>query len=489
LSTITDIAGVATPVSAQAAKVLRVGILTPINVLDPRDAVETVSALVLRQIFETPYGAPANEGGATPRLFEPLQSEDSSGTKFSAALVPGTRFSDGTVLTPEIAARSLRGSSILAKKLTIDVRGDRLWFTLAAPNPRFDLTLTHPGVSIVLDKGLQFHGTGPFMFDHRPNLRLLQSGGGFQLRRNPHYRGTTTVEGVHFVILPSENDGTPRRIIDAMRAGTIDLTTVLSVADVNTNQLTGFAPVMRPANSTAILFMNTEKRALATSEARRGIAEALDLHAIAASCYERNPAAFIATEVLPPSMGRRTSVPHGSRVEAMRLVDRSGLKGSHLSLVVPWAPRPHLPKPLLAAQLIQRQLAAVGVQVSLTVTRDSEEFFAAMFNGHYDLLLSGWIADTPDPADFYESLLWSKCLGGSNHANNSRWNHEPTDAALARFRANPSEETRRDIQDILRTEMPFVPLVYGHSTVVHSRRLRNVAVSPMGVIAFSDIRL
>jgi ABC-type transport system substrate-binding protein len=99
--------------------------------------------------------------------------------------------------------------------------------------------------------------------------------------------------------------------------------------------------------------------------------------------------------------------------------------------------------------------------------------------GRFDLALAGGIADTPDPADFYEALLWSKRLSGENHANNSRWNHAPTDAALLRFRSDPSEDNRGAIQAIMTSEVPFVPLVYGHTTVVHSRRLRRVPISPV----------
>jgi peptide/nickel transport system substrate-binding protein len=479
----------AIPVSVPT-KSVRVGILSSINKLDPRDAVESVSSLVLSQIFETPYGYVAGQSGAVPLLFEPLKAEDGSGSLFSASVRKGISFSDGTPLDAELAARSLRGASVLAQQARIDVRGDRVWFKLATPNPRFELTLTHSGCSIVLDKAAQFHGTGPYMFDRRPNLRTLQTAPRIRLVRNPHSRVAASVGEVEFIVLPAEADGAPRRMVEALRDGAIDLTTSLTIGDISAHQLVGVAPVTQPGNSTAVLYFNTERRLLAKSEARRGIAYALDLHEIASRCNERNPAAFVASNILPPSMGRMPVAQTESRSDALRMIESSGLRGTRQTLLVPWAPRPYLLKPLPVAQAIQAQLEKAGITVLLTETRSGDEFFDALNSGRFDLALSGWIADTPDPADFYEAMLWSKYLaGGDNHANNSRWNHPPTDAALNQFRGEPTERNRAEIQRILTTEMPFFPLVYGHATVVHSRKLRNVSISPVGFLPLASLTM
>jgi ABC-type transport system substrate-binding protein len=479
----------ATTAAAPAGTTVRVGLLTSINKLDPRDAVEAASGLVLSQLFETPYLAGPGQSEAQPLLFHALRREDANTTAFSAAVQEGIRFSDGTPLTPELAARSLRGASVLAHKVTIDVRGDRLWFTLPAPNPRFDLTLTHNGCSILHDTAFQLHGTGPFMFERRPNLRLLQTSPTIRLVRNPHSRVTGGPDAIEFVVLPADENGSPSRVIEALRTGTIDVTTAVTSSEIAANQLLGMTPVTQTGISTALLYFNTERRLLASSDARRAIASAIDLLEIASRCYDRNPAAFVAADALPPSMGRPSAMRMGNGADAQRLVDSSGLRGARLTLIVPWAPRPYLTKPMAVAQAIQTQLAAVGIAVSLHQSHSSDEFFETLNAGRFDLALAGWIADTPDPADFYEALLWSKCLGGENHANNSRWNHAPTDAALLHFRTDPSESNRSAIQAIMTSEVPFVPLVYGHTTVVHSRRLRRVPISPVGLLRLAEIKM
>ena len=59
--------------------------------------------------------------------------------------------------------------------------------------------------------------------------------------------------------------------------------------------------------------------------------------------------------------------------------------------------------------------------------------------------------------------------------------------ALARFRAQPTEEHKRQINQIIRDEAPLVPLIYGQSLVVHSRKIRNVSMNATGGLTLSAV--
>lgn len=473
------------PVATATAKAVRIGVLSAIGKLDPREAVDNISGMILGQIYEPPYAIAAGETAVRPAVFELLRPEGK--LQYSAAIREGVKFSDGTPLTADLAVRSLRGAKVLTSKATIEARDGRVWFTLKTPNPRFDLTLTQGNCAITLDRGTQLLGTGAFMFDSRPNIRLLQTATTIRLVRNPHHAGQNSIDELLFRVCPADEDGTPRALVDALRHGEVDLTNALTMAELSSQQLLGVAPSMQPGNSTGILFFNCERRVLARADVRRGLELAIDLHECAAKSFDKNPAAFIAANILPPMMGRSTGLPSMDREEARRLLDASGARPARLSLLVPWAPRPYMPKPLPLAQAIQRQLAEVGVMVDLRETKTSEEFFGELVRGNYDMALAGWIADTPDPADYFEALLWSKMCEGENHSNHSRWKHAPMDAALERFRNNPSEDNKREIHRMVREEAPLVPLIYGQSVVVHSRKVRNVAVSATGVLSLAGV--
>jgi ABC-type transport system substrate-binding protein len=466
-------------------KIVRTGILSSISKLDPREAADSISGMVLGQIFEPPYALAPGETTVRPLVLEPLRADGA--LHYSAAVRPGIRFSDGTPVTADLVARSLRETPVLASKATVGVQGDRVTFALTAPNPRFDLTLTQDACAIVLDRNGQLLGTGPFLFEQKPNLRLLQSAKTIALARNPHYHGTTSLDELHFVVCPAEADGSPRQLLDALRQGQVDVTTAVTMAELTSSQIPGVTASLQPGNSTGILFFNTERRALSDVRVRRAIALALDVNEIAAASFDKNPMAFVASSLLPPMMGRNVGVPALDREEAKRLL--TGVKPGRLTLLVPWAPRPYLPKPLPVAHAIQRQLADLGIAIDIVNPHTSDEFFNDLVRGSYDLALSGWIADTPDPADFFEALLWSKMCEGDNHSNDSRWKHPLTDAALAKFRDMPTEENKREIQRIVREEAPLVPLIYGQSVVVHTRKMRNVNATATGVLSLAAITM
>lgn len=453
---------------------MRVGVLTPISELDPRKAVDYVSGMILDQIFETPSA-----------LFEPLRAEDRKHLEYSAQIRPGVVFSDGTPLTAELAVRSLREASVLAGKATVQLKEGRVWFALSAPNPRFDLALTHSSCAIVLPQRGQLLGTGPYMFAAPPSLAALQRARTLTLARNPHHFGTASANEIEFHVLLPDKDGTPRALVEALANGNIDVTTALSAGDLTTWKLSGVVPVTRPSNSTAFLHMNTAQRPLDTKEARSAIAMLIDPLEIASKTYDRNPAAFVATSALPPAMSRGSATVRVPSFDGASLVRSGGLQGARLSLLVPWAPRPYLLKPAAAAEVIQRKLNEAGLNVSMAHTDSADEYFRRLTNGGFDLALGGWIADTVDPADYFDALLASHAIGNSNFANHSRWNDRATDTLLASFRMNPSDANRRELERIIADEAPFVPLVYGQLCVIHNRRFRNATLSPTGTISLA----
>jgi ABC-type transport system substrate-binding protein len=156
---------------------------------------------------------------------------------------------------------------------------------------------------------------------------------------------------------------------------------------------------------------------------------------------------------------------------------------------MPWTPRPYMPKPLASAQEIVRQLAPYGVEVQLKQPRNSEETFRILASGDYDIGLGGWVADNPDPTEFYESLLSSAQVSrnGQYLTNLSRWSDPPTDAALAAFRVNPSPANRKMITDLIESQAMMVPLIYGASTAIRARKVRDFHITPSGHVSFADI--
>src|SRR5258706_16451496 len=90
----------AVPSAASRTKSLRIGVLSAIGTMDPRDSGDTITGLILGQVFETAYAMTAS-GSLEPALFSESLRKDRDGAQpvYSAPVTPGIVFSDGTELT------------------------------------------------------------------------------------------------------------------------------------------------------------------------------------------------------------------------------------------------------------------------------------------------------------------------------------------------------------------------------------------------------
>ena len=473
-----------------ATQTLRVGLLAPVHKLDPHGGRDFVSATVLEQIFETPFAPPETiDQAARPVLFaEALRREPGAadGRTLSAPVREGVRFSDGTALTAELLAEILSGAKRLAEQAEIEARDDRVVFRLARPAARFDLTLTHQYCQVGLRRGGETLGTGAY------RLAADSSPERIRLERNPHYRSPTAIGEVLFVAYPPDDDGRPTALLEAIDSGEVQFTNVLSREDLA--QLRGVRKWLEPGSGTAILYFNTERPGLSDARVRRALALALDRSEVARISYH-NPMAFTATGLLPPMMGTwRDGVAQDPKRALALLAEAGDARPSRLSLLLIFGPRPYLPHPQAVADHIARRLATLDVEVSVHQAESMNRYFEEAARGHYDLALSGWVADTTDPADFLEAILSPESIPSPSRrivfdGNLSRWSNADAAEALGRFRELPSEANKERILELMREEMPLLPLMYGPTIYAYSPRLQKFQPSPLGIPRFAEMTL
>jgi ABC-type transport system substrate-binding protein len=374
----------------------------------------------------------------------------------------------------------------LRGRATVSVRNGRVEFAMTGPSPRFENVLTQWNCGIVLEKGGALYGTGAYQFPGVASMHALRDAREVRLVRNPRYHGVANADELIFAIYPPDADSTPMGLIDAAKQGQIDLTLHLAAHDMIRHAITGFQPMMQPGNSTGFLFLNCEKPMFRDASLRRALRDAIDPVPIAEINYEKNHFAFLAGDIIPLLMAKATG--------AASFRDREGLrnhpgKPSRIQMLMPWAPRPYLPKPMASAQEIARQLAASGINVQPMQRHSSAETFRTLASGDFDMGLGGWVADNPDPAEFYESLLSSAQVSrdGQYLTNLSRWRDPATDAALAAFREDPTPAKRKVITDLIESQAMMVPLIYGASTAIRARRVKDFHITPSGHVSFADV--
>jgi ABC-type transport system substrate-binding protein len=475
------------PATTDKTRTLRIGVVAGVGTLDPRELGDTITGLVLGQIFEMAYRVTPS-GAIEPHLFaEPLQEERSGAQPvYSAAVREGIVFSDGTPLTAEIAAASLAKAGALRGRATVSARAGRVQFAMTGPSPRFENVLTQWNCGIVLEKSSGMFGTGPYRFAGTTSMHMLRDAAEVRLVRNPRYAGTAHADELVFAIYPPDADAIPTRLIEAVKHGQVDVTLHLAAQDVIRHGISGFQPMMQPGNSTGFLFLNCEKPMFRDASLRRAVRDAINPEPVAQINYEKNHFAFLARDIIPLLMSKAVGTTAPRDRELLRT---HPAKPSRIQLLMPWAPRPYLPKPLASAQEIARQLSAYGIDVQLKQPRSSAEVFRILANGEYDIGLGGWVADNPDPTEFYESLLSSAQVSrnGQYLTNLARWSDPATDAALAEYRANPSPANRKVISDLIESQAMMVPLIYGASTAIRARKVKDFHITPSAHVSFGEV--
>ena len=472
-----------------AEDTLRIGLISPAVHLDPARAHFFVDQLVGNQIYDAPLAQPVKSGEPTSPLVLAEELRDDSGGEgmaFSAPVREDLLFSDGTPLTPSHVLESLKRAGPLLQQADVGLDGDRLVFQLKRPNARFDLVLAQAYLGVTLSKGGQLFGTGPYTLDPKstPQEHLLV--------RNPHCSRQAKIDRVHFKSYETDSNGKPTALLKALEAGEVDFTNVLPQEDVR--DLMRVRKFIERGNSMAILFLNTERPALQDVGVRQAIGMSIDRLAAAEISYN-TPMAYAAKNILPLSMSSwRDGIPFDLDKAKDLLQNVSSAKPNRLVMRVVFGTRPYLPQPMLTAEYIASQLKKLDIEVVIKQTRDGDDFVSQAKRGDYDMLLGGWVAESDDPAEFFESLVSERTIPTpsvefSNHCNMSRWRFQPVEEALEILRREPSDENQKKVLSIVADEIPMVPIMTGSMVSVHSYRVGGFEPTPWGIPDFSKLEL
>lgn len=473
-------------------RTLRVGVLSRLSSTRPWEIHDHVTAFLLMQAYETPYFAPPDGGPPRPLLFsEPLR-EEGDPLVVSAPVRPGAVFSDGTPCTAAAVAASLARVRDLSARAEIRAREGRVEFRLKVPEPQFATQLTQPFCAAALESRGQILGTGPFLapepLDGDDPIRAEK----LLLRPNPRAAKAPALGGVLVEVYPDAD-----ALLAAVHAGEVHLTYALTFAHLARLRGAPVFPKTLEGSSTAILFLNSERPALADARVRKALSSAISRTEIARVSFGPLGLGFAATGLLPPFL--RKGVPigtvDGSPVQARQLLSDAGLEApAKLTLVLTWGPKPYLPDPMAAAKTVVESFRTIGTEVSIVQPRDRGEYVGHLERSDYDLLLAGWIADTTLAADFLDSLLHSEMVTSKSAPrasayNLSRWRDPGTDRALEKFRRS---EDVKDLLPIAKTVVEqglLVPLLHGKLIAVSHRDVRRFLPSPLGRSPLGDVEI
>lgn len=455
------------------AKILRIGIINPV----PLENIEPVrvpcrdSAFVARQVFDAPFSPVLGSGEIEPNLVE-LESSD--GAELRMRLAPGLHFSDGTPLElPHLAETLERFVATLNEPIELSVEGETLRVVSKGSDQQLELLFGSSECGVFRRLGDRVIGSGPFQLHEQSTPDSIR------LVRNPHDPRPCGLDEVRVRSFPLDEQGRATALVEAVREGEIDLT--FDVPRQEVADLQGVRKWIAPALSTAILFQNVRRPGLACARTRQAIARAIDRYEVTKVSFD-NPLAFMASSILPRPMAMADDGLEHDLARAKELLPKSAA-GSTLRLMPIWCPRPYLLDPSRAAERIVKDLAKIGLAVEVHPASDSEDFYRRIVAGTEDLILSGWIADNPDPAIFLEALLSSDSVTAmdrlASNANHGAYRSDAMDRALADYRQTRGADELRAIMAQMASDAPMVPLSYGAQTTVASFAVQGLAQCPI----------
>jgi peptide/nickel transport system substrate-binding protein len=317
-------------------------------------------------------------------------------------------------------------------------------------------------------------GSGPFRFVSAEQDKEVI------LQRNDDYWGTKAhIPRLRFAVVP---DSTTRAL--ELRKGSADIVSnALNFDTVVVLQKEENLEVLRaPGSELGYVSFNLRDPILKHVEVRQAIAYAINRQPMID--YLMLGFARPALSVLPPqSWAYNPNVRHYDYdpERARKLLDAAGFPAvNRVRFHLTMETSTEASTRLLAA-VLQQQLKAVGIVLDIR-TFESATFFADVTRGAFEMYSLRWIGGNEDP-DIFEYVFHSAKFP-PNGANRGYYSNPRIDALIDQARTESDQGVRKqlyaEVQAVLAEDLPYIDLWYIDNVVVHSRRVRNIAVNPSG---------
>jgi len=332
-------------------------------------------------------------------------------------------------------------------------------------------------------------GTGPFQLDEwAPGEKIV-------VKAFTDYWGELPASPqIEFKVIP---DGTARFL--ALSGGEIDGMNQVNPEDIATAQADteNLQVVFEPANNVGYLGFNQARPPWNNLNCRLAVAHAIDKQAIVDTLYAGD--AETASQMMPPSLWgwnqAITDWPYDPVVAADYLEKCKAEETVPDTVVfyVPPVQRFYFPKPKELGELVQAQLAAIGITTEIQSPEWGTVYLPDVRSGQVPIWLLGWGGDNGDP----DNYLCKFFCGGSADFN-SDGNFEGPDGAaplppdealntLLRDAAATTDQAGRQAKyeqanQMIHDLVPAVPLLHRSPPILFRSNVTGYTSSPLQTI-------
>jgi peptide/nickel transport system substrate-binding protein len=357
-----------------------------------------------------------------------------------------------------------------------------LTFETHGPNACFLYNLTSPETGILgplSGKGKIF-GTGPFVLEKViPNDKMIVTG------FKNYWGGKPVLDKVCLTTIKS-----PTTRMLAFESGQIDLAVNFPENDAaRISSRKGVNIVHRPTARLCFFFVRVKDGPLADARVRKAVNYAINRREIVKAVLADVGGvvgASVFPEVLPWCNRALDPYPYDPE-KALQLLEEVGardsdhdgileLDGNPLCLNMwTYEARASL-KPTL--ELVQAQLAKVGIGARLNVTKKSSPINRAMKKGEVDLNLQMWNSAPQGDPDYFISDIFTTCA----RSNFMGFHNPELDQLAAKARTTFDREERGKIydriQEIIFDQSPVIVLFHKSMVSALSDHVKNYAIHP-----------
>jgi len=246
---------------------------------------------------------------------------------------------------------------------------------------------------------------------------------------------------------------------------------------------------LRPGMNIAYLAFNTNKAPLNNPAVRHALALAINNQRLMQSIYYGT--AETAASILPRASwayDNDAKITSYDPAKSKAQLEALGVHDLTLQLWVPTSSQAWNPSPLKTAELIQADLAQVGVTVVI-VPVEGRFQEARLMDMNHDLTLAGWATDSNDPDSFFRPLL--SCAAIRSQSNVAQWCNREFDEVLQKALSSQQLAARIEAYDeaqrILAEALPVLPLASSLRLQASRYEIRGLVLSPFGNASFAGV--
>ncbi|HDS1734610.1 ABC transporter substrate-binding protein [Pseudomonas sp. BP8] len=327
-------------------------------------------------------------------------------------------------------------------------------------------------------------GTGPFIFQRYNKDAQVR------FKANPDYfRGVPPAETLVFAIASDNNVR-----LQKLRANECQIALHPKPDDVpSIRQDPTLKVVGMEALVTGYIAMNTERRYLSDVRVRKAINMAFDRQTHVDQLFGKGNA-LVGVNPYPPSLiGYNTDNRNPPRDldKARALLKEAGVpEGAVLTLFTRNGGGPTNPNPRLSAEMLQADLAKIGIKLDIRVMEWAEMLRRAK-NGEADLVSTGWGSDNGDPDNFLGPLL--SCEAARNGENYARWCNPKFQALITRARELVDEDQRASLYfkalAVYDEDQPWISMAHPKMFTAMRENVEGYHVNPLTNNNFATTRV